>query len=211
MKRGMQGYSVCIAAVLLLAATEVAAKDDSNPNAFERVENEYEQVLDAYFSHAYSTTPSAVVLRIYGGLAPEYEIVLDPINSPNAVARYTPANSIWGNVYGLNRRHLHLDEYIEQAERVPVVRVEFPVTHGTISMLLAMAKSCDMAISDRMPLEDHSGRAILVHDAPWYEVLQNQRTIRARVTSSHVVSTRNPRLVEFGQKLEVAYGPAATR
>lgn len=191
--------------VLALALACTAQAEDHPKTPCYKLD-EYEQVLDAYFAHAYSMSSSATIVRIYGGLAPEYEIVLDPIRYPNAVVRYTPAKSIWGNIYSLAKPHLSLNQYVEQAQQVPVNKVEYPLPEERMKALLETAGGIDMNVCEQMPMKDHSGHAVIVLDAPWYEVLQKQRTIRVRVTSSREVVTRNPRLMDLGQMLERAYG-----
>jgi hypothetical protein len=76
--------------------------------------DEYEQVLDAYFAHARRNGRSAVVLRVYGWLIPEYELVLDPSVSSHSIFWFRPRKSIWGSAYDgfFAGKHREMQDYV---------------------------------------------------------------------------------------------------
>ena len=85
---------VTVFAVPFTAAQKHPASEDCGFRSYG-----YEQMLDAYFAHARGSSPSAVVLRVYGGLGPEYEIVIDPNISTHRILRYTARKPIWGKAF----------------------------------------------------------------------------------------------------------------
>ena len=91
--------SFSVALVMVLAAPFTAAQKDSASEDCGFGGYGYEQMLDAYFAHARGSSPSAVVLRVYGGLDPEYEIVIDPNISSHSILRYTAKEPIWGKAF----------------------------------------------------------------------------------------------------------------
>jgi len=60
----------------------------SNPSGCgDRISEEYEQVLDAYFARVRGHSSSAIILPVYGGMLPEYEIVLDSDSPAGTIIR----------------------------------------------------------------------------------------------------------------------------
>ena len=172
-----------------------------------RIEDECAQVLDAYFAHARGNTPSAVVLRVYGGFLPEYEIVIDPENSPGTLVRYAAAKSILGNVYSLGKPHLTVDQYVTEAVEVPSSKTEFNVPDERIKDLLSKAGAIDTSICEHQPIKDLKGHDVLVLDAPSFEILEKQGRVRARVTDTDAkVVSQNPALKDWGLDLQEAFG-----
>src|ERR1700757_3581151 len=102
-----------IALVLLAVAGITSAQNSDSVKQCKNDDDEYERVLDAYFANARGSSPSALVLRVYGGLLPEYEIVIDAGTSVHTGFRYTPKKSIWGGAYDgfFTGRHRTLAEY----------------------------------------------------------------------------------------------------
>src|SRR5437764_7489632 len=107
---------------------------------------EYDEILDAYFGNARGNRGSLVVARIYGGLSPEYEIVIDTELSSHKVFRYVPARAIHQNVYSLSRPHLSMIEYKAEALKIPFTVTEFEIAEGQLQDLLSRAKDIDSSI-----------------------------------------------------------------
>ena len=176
------------------------------------MDQEYEKVLDAYFTHARGNSPSALVLRVYGGLLPEYELLLDPENSPGIVVRYAPTRSIWVNVYSLGRPHLTIEQYVTQAEEVPFSRDEFKISDELMQSLLAKAKTIDTSICEHQPMKGIHGETFMVKDAPWFEIIEEQARIRARVTDAGPkVVSQNSALQKWGHDVLQATSQPPTR
>ena len=122
---------------------------------------EYEPVLDAYFKEARGSEGPGVVLRVYGGRLPEYEIVVNTQISRHSIFRYTPERSISGNVYSLAKPHLSLNQYKMEALKIPFSKTEVEVPEGELQELIARASRIDTSICEHLPLKDSEGHEFL--------------------------------------------------
>jgi len=205
-------FAVAIAlAVLCLGG---AAQNDAQPGRCpeNRFEEEYKQVLDSYFIHARGDSASAVILRVYSAFLPEYELVLDPANTPGTITRYAAAKSIWGNVYSLEKSHLTIDQYVTQAEEVPFAKTDFKVSDERLQGLLSKASAIDTSICERQPMKDIKGHNVIVLDSGWFEIIKEKGHIRARVTDTDAkVISQNPALKNWGFDLQQSFGSRLPR
>jgi hypothetical protein len=108
---------IVIWALVLYGCTVADAKKSQPSGCGSKWAQEYDQVLDAYFAHACGNSPSAIVLRVYGART-EYEILLDPENSPDKLVRYVATEPIWENVHSLAKPQLTIAQYVTEAEEV---------------------------------------------------------------------------------------------
>lgn len=168
---------------------------------------EYEQVLDAYFAHARGNEPSEVVLRVYGGLAPEREFVIDPSRSTHQLFVYAPRKSIWGDAYdGLySGTHRGVAAYTARATRVPFTVKQFEVSEPQLSQLLVEGRSIDPSICEHLPLRDSKGNQQLIEDAPWFELIRDGGQTVTRVTDTSDfkdIVSQNPALVKWALEIQ---------
>ncbi len=162
------------------------------------INQEYEQVLDAYFTHARGTSPSMIVLRVYG-VQLEYEMLLDPEKLPDELVRYAATKSIWGNVYSIEKPHLKVEQYVTQAEEVPFSKDELKISDELMQGLLARASTIDTSICEHQPMKGTRGGTFMVKDAQWFEIIKEQGRVRARVTDAGAkVVSQNPGLKRWG-------------
>jgi hypothetical protein len=164
-----------------------------------RFDSEYESVLDAYFIHVRGNIDSAIVLRIFGGLFPEYEIVFDPAVSKSALTRYSPSRIIWGKTYNLGGSHRSLAEYQRLAIEIPVVKQAFELPQEKLDELIRRAARVDTSICESAPFKDRKGHDTLILDAPWFELITNGGKTRARVTDTtgSDISSQNATLLQW--------------
>lgn len=76
--------------VALFASTCASGQSVRSIDRCHHVTTEYEPVLDAYFKEARGSEGPGVVLRVYGGRLPEYEIVVNTQISRHSIFRYYP-------------------------------------------------------------------------------------------------------------------------
>lgn len=192
---------VMVFAVPFTAAQKHPASEDCGFRSYG-----YEQMLDAYFAHARGSSPSAVVLRVYGGLGPEYEIVIDPNISTHRILRYTARKPIWGKAFDdYMRNHRTAAGYVPQAIKVPVSKHEFEIPRTKLQELVAGAKTIDPNCENR-PFNDSKGNQVVVLDAPYLELIVNSGRSRARVTDTEGmdVISQNPALLRWALDVENA-------
>jgi hypothetical protein len=82
--------------ILVLFTNPGARSQNDSAKTCDFSGNGYEHLLDGYFARARGNSPSAVILRVYGGLEPEYEIVLNPDISSHTISWYAPKKILWG-------------------------------------------------------------------------------------------------------------------
>jgi len=197
---------VSIALVVLAVAGATAADPIKQCKSDD---GEYVRVLDSYFAHARGSSSSAVVLRVYGGLLPEYEIVIDPSVSTHVVFRYTPKKAIWSNVYdgAFIGKHRTLADYSARAIMVPVVTPQFEIPESQLRDLVTMSKSVDTIACEHLPLHDSKGHDYLIEDAPWFEIIMDGGHTNAKVTDtsdSKEIVSQNPSLLQWAISLQNA-------
>lgn len=202
---------IILCEVLLCWAGVSAAKDAPTQRGCPNSLSEYSQVLDAYFSHARGGASSAIVLRVYGGLLPEYEIVIDAKQSTHAIFRYAPARAIQWNVYSLAQPHLPMGQYKAEALKIPFTRAEFEVGESKLQDLLADANAIDTSVCEHFPLKDSKGHSHLVKDATLFEIIADSGSKRTRVTdtSGFDLISQNPALLKWGTAMRDAFGTTA--
>jgi hypothetical protein len=164
-------------------------------------------VLDAYFANARGSSSSAVVLRVYGGLSREYEIVSDPHVSTHTIFRYTPGKSIWGDASdGLyTGKHSPLADYEARATKVPVTKNSADVPEAMLLDLMVRAKAIDTSICERLPLKDSKAQEHLIEDAPWLEIIVDGGRSRTAVTDTsgfEYIISQNPVLLQWALDLQ---------
>jgi hypothetical protein len=163
-------------------------------------------VLDGYFAHARGSSPSVVVLRVYGGLDPEYEIVIDLSRSTHTLFRYTAKKTIWGKAFDdYMGTHKDAAGYIPNAIKVPVLKEELEIAAATLQNLLGRAKAISSGC-EKGPFIDSKGGEVVILDAPFLELITNSGQIRARVTDTggtDIVS-ENPVLLQWAMDMRNA-------
>ena len=198
------GLTTAVAVALLMGCSYASAQH-SNP--CERVSvDTYERVLDAYFENARGNSPSAIVLRIYGGLYPEYEVVLDPQISDHKIFRYGPVRSIYGKAYdgwntGNPRRTL--SEYVARAKKIPIRKQEFEIPELEFSSLVERQKHFGLTTCGNEPLLNSEGKDIVVIDVSTYELITDSGRKRSAVPNTlggNIVSP-NPDLLNWATEI----------
>jgi hypothetical protein len=204
------GTSLKWATVLAIAsATAVTVAARTTPDrssCSSKTGNEYEQTLDAYFEHARGESPSAVVLRVYGGLSPEYELVLDPEVAKDSLFWYEPEKSIWGNAYdGLITRRRSHDEYVSRALKIPFARKQVKISEAQFLSLISRAADIDTTICERLPHKGSKGETYMIADAPLLEIITNGGRTRAKITDTSdfkEILSQNPALLAWATDVQ---------
>jgi hypothetical protein len=199
-----------VALLLVLAAPFTTGQKHSSVDGCAFGDYGYEQVLDGYFAHARGRNSSAVILRVYGGLAPEYEMVIDPSLSTHTIFRHGARKVIWGKAFDdYMGTHKDAAGYIPVAIKVPVSKKAFDVPETKLQELVARAKEIDSRCENG-PFTNSEGKEVVVLDAPYLEVITNSGKIRARVTDTSdfkEIVSQNPSLVQWALDVENATAP----
>ena len=167
-------------------------------------EQQYAQVLDAFFEHARGTAETAVVLRIWGGLGPEYEIVLDPETAPRSLTIWTAAKPIWGNAFSLSSPRPTTDESIALAQKIHISKKEVPAPEEQVRELWRRAFTVETSASEHGPFRDSKGREVVILDAPYLEMISDGGRKRVRVEDTgdfKDVTSHNPVLLHWALDL----------
>jgi hypothetical protein len=199
----MPGVLILGLLVALFTSTCASGQSVRSIDRCQHVTSEYEPVLDAYFQQARGSEGLGVVLRVYGGTRPEYEIVVDPQISRHSIFRYTPERSIWGNVYSLATPHLSLNQDKREALKIPFSKTEVEVPEGELQELVARAKRIDTLICEHLPLKDSEGHEFLPQDGLSFEIITIEGESRASVTDtdgSRIIS-QNPAVLQWALDL----------
>jgi len=169
-------------------------------------ERQYSEVLDAFFDSARETSETAIILRVWGGLSPEYEIVLDPEIAPMSLTVLTASKPIWGNAYSLAKPRLSADESIAAARKIGVSKRDLPVAEEQLRELWRRALAVDPSVSEHGPFRDSKGREVLILDAPYFEIIMHAGRTRAHVTdtSGSDIVSGNPMLLHWALDMERA-------
>jgi hypothetical protein len=168
---------------------------------------EYEQVLDAHFAHACGDSKSAVVLRVYGGLIPEYELVLDPSDSSHSIFWYRPQKSIWGGAYDgfFAGKHRAMQDYISRALKIPFTKQEIEISEAQFPDLVARVATIDTSICEHFPLRDSKGNEQFIEDLDSFELIVDGGRTGAQVSDTgdftYIVS-QNPALLQWDTDIE---------
>jgi len=193
--------------IIGLALACVAASGQAAPRIPCYKPDEYEQVLDAYFAHAHGDVTSNVVLRNYGGLIPEYELVLYPNVSTHSIFWYRPKKAIWDGAYdGFSAgKRRSIQDYISRALKVPFTKEEIGISEAQFSDFITRAATVDTSTCEHLPLKDSRGNEHVIEDAPWLELIVNGGRTRAHVTDtsdfSYIVS-QNPELLRWASDIQ---------
>lgn len=171
-------------------------------------ERQYGEVLDAFFEHVRGVSETAIILRVWGGLSPEYEIVLDPEITPKSLDIWTAAKPIWGNAYGLSGARPATDESIALARKIGASKTKVAVPEEQLRELWRRALVVDTSLSEDRPFRDSQGRQVVLLDVPYLEMIIHGGRTRVRVTdtSGSDVVSENPLLLRWAIDLEQAAG-----
>ncbi len=159
-------------------------------------------MLDAYFVHARGSSKSAIVLRIYAGLYPEYEIVLDPQVSMRKVFRYSPVRSIYGKAYDgwdIDNPRRSLTNYISRAKKIPFKKQEFEIPESTFNDLVDRQKGLVRTTCGNELLRNSKGDQVVTLDVSTYELIIDSGRGRSAVlnTNGDDVISPNPDLLKW--------------
>ena len=196
---------ILLASTIVALCTTSLSKDKTQQETCADGLREYSQVLDTYFSHARGYSPSAIVLRMYGGLLAEDEIVLNPEVSNHSIFVYTAGRSIWGNVYSLSRPHRTIDEYGKDAIAIPFSKREVELKEAQFLDLFARANRIDTPICEDLSRGRHP---VIAHDAFEFEIIKNTGNARSRVmdTRGSKRLSQNPALLRWALDVQEASG-----
>jgi len=192
-------------ALTLVSVCAMQAQIKQGPSPLQ----DYTQVLDDFFQQAHGPLKGAVVLRVYGGLLPEYEIVLDPETNPKNLTEYEPKQSIWGNVFDLTASRQTTEHYVAAARKMRVIKKEFAVPEERIRDLWRRAQAIDTSTVEPGSFKDSKGHEMVIMDAPYFELILNDGAVRTRVTDtsgSDIVSS-NPVLLQWSLDVESTLSP----
>ncbi len=169
-------------------------------------ERQYADVLDAYFERARGVSEKAIILRVWGGLSPEYEIVLDPETAPKSIAVWTAVKPIWGNAYDLSGPKSTTEEFVSVATKIAVSKRKVPLPEEQLRELWRQALAVDLSLSEHGTFRDSKGREVVILDAPILEMITNGGRTRVQVTdtSGTDVISANPSLLHWAMDLELA-------
>jgi hypothetical protein len=169
---------------------------------------EYEPVLDAYFKEARGSEGPGVVLRVYGGRLPEYEIVVNTQISRHSIFRYYP------RAIDLGER-LQPRETTSKSESVQNGGAQNSfLENGSRSAERRIARTYCASEQDRYfnlrasPAQGFRGSRISATDGLSFEIITIGGESRARVTDtdgSRIIS-QNPALLQWALDLQKASG-----